>query len=65
MTELTVDDVATLARVLDLALTEDDLMEAMHWLNMVVSQVESFSHPDLDTTEPIPFLPLDEVDDGL
>ena len=43
---------------------EDDLGEITHRLNVLISGIEGFSHPDLDKVDPLPFHPLEEVGSG-
>ena len=62
MPDFTFEEVAALARVAGLALSDDDLTEVTHRLNVILAGVERISHPDLDTVDPVPFYPLDEVD---
>ena len=62
MSDLTFDEVATLARATGIVLNAADLVEVTHRLNVAISGVEEFSHPDLDTINPLPFRPLEEVD---
>ena len=64
MSDLTFEETAALSRVLGLVLSDDDLVEVTHRLNMIISRIETISHPDLDTVAPIPFLPLEEFDNG-
>ena len=64
MPDLTPDQVKTLAGALGLDVTDDDLLEVTHRLNVLTSSVEGFSHPDLDTVDPVPYYPLEEVDRG-
>lgn len=64
MADLTFEEVAALSRVLDLVLSDDDLVEVTHRLNMLISRMEAISHPDLDTVAPLPFLPLEDFDYG-
>ena len=60
MPDLTPDQVKTLASALGLDVTDDDLVEVTHRLNVLTSSVEGFSHPDLDTVDPVPFYPLSD-----
>ncbi len=64
MPDLTPDQVKTLAGALGLDVTDDDLVEVTHRLNVLTSSVEGFSHPDLDAVDPVPFYSLEEVDRG-
>ena len=43
-------------------MSEEDLVEVTHRLNVIISGIENFSHPDLDKVDPVPFRPLDEID---
>ena len=64
MPDLAFDEVKVLARAAGVVLSDDDLVEVTHRLNVIVSGIERFSHPDLDASNPLPFRPLEEVDDG-
>ena len=64
MPDFTPDQVKALAGTLGLDVTDDDLVEVTHRLNVLTSSVERFSHPDLDTVDPVPYYPLEEVDRG-
>jgi hypothetical protein len=64
MSDLTFNEVAALAKAAGVTLSEDDVVEVTHRLNVTISGVENFSHPDLYTIEPVPFRPLEEMDDG-
>ena len=60
MPDISPDEVKTLARTLGINVTDDDLVEVTHRLNVMTSSVERFSHPDLDTVDPVPFYPLSD-----
>lgn len=60
MSDLTPEQVKTLASALGLDVTDDDLVEVTHRLNVLTSSVEGFSHPDLDTVDPVSFYPLSD-----
>lgn len=62
MSDLTYEEVAALARAAGVVVNDDDLIEVTHRLNVTVSAIARFSHPDLDTVNPLPFRPLEEVD---
>lgn len=64
MPELTPQEVRTLARAAGVIVSEDDLTEVTHRLNVTVEGIEKFSHPDLDKVNPLPFRPLEEVDNA-
>ncbi len=53
-----------LAHSLGLEVDEEDLVEATHRLNVIVAGVERFSHPGLDSVDPVPFPPLEEASHG-
>ena len=61
MADLTFEEVQALARAAGVVLNADDLVEVTHRLNVLISRIESFSHSDLDTVDPTPFHPLEEV----
>ena len=63
MSDLTFEETAMLSRVLGMVLSDGDLVEITHRLNVIISRIEAISHPDLDTVVPIPFLPLEDSDD--
>lgn len=64
MTDLSYEDVATLARVAGVRLAADDLKDVTHRLNMLRSRLEQFDYPGLEAFDPVPFFPLEEgVDD--
>ena len=60
MTDLSYEDVATIARVAGLRLAADDLVDVTHHLNLLISGLEQFDTLDLQTCDPVPFFPLDE-----
>ena len=64
MKELTFEEVAILARANGFELNQGELTEVTHRLNTIISDVESFSHPDLESVEPVTFRPLEETDNG-
>ncbi len=64
MSDLTFQEVAALAKASGVVVSEDDLEEVTHRLNVTITGVEEFSHPDLDSVNPLPFRPLEEVDDS-
>jgi len=64
MSSLTFQEVATLASAVGLVMSDDDLVEVTHRLNVILGRMEKISHPDLDDVAPIPFLPLEDVDHG-
>ena len=61
MPDLMPDHVKILADSLGLKIDEEDLTEVTHRLNVIVSGVERFSHPGLDSVDPIPFPRLEEA----
>ena len=63
MSDLTSEEVAALARAAGLVVSDDDLLEVTHRLNVTISGIEKFTHPDLGTITPLPFRSLEEVDD--
>ena len=62
MPDLSFDEVRVLAKASSLEVSEEDLVEVTHRLNVIISGIENFSHPDLDKVAPVPFRPLDEID---
>ena len=62
MPDLNFDEVRVLAKASSLEVSEEDLVEVTHRLNVIISGIENFSHPDLDKVDPVPFRPLDEID---
>ena len=64
MPDITPDNAKILADSLGLKIAEEDLAEVTHRLNVIVSGVERFSHPGLDSVDPVPFPPLDEARHG-
>ena len=64
MPDLTPDGVKILADSLGLKIDEEDLTEVTHRLNVIVAGVERFSHPGLDSVDPVPFPRLEEAGDG-
>tara|TARA_Y100000588_G_scaffold353016_1_gene406118 strand:+ start:762 stop:953 length:192 start_codon:yes stop_codon:yes gene_type:complete len=62
MPDLSFDEVRVLAKASSLEVSEEDLVEVTHRLNVIISGIENFSHPDLDKVDPVPFRPLDEID---
>ena len=64
MPDVTSEEARTLARAIGLDISDEDLVEVTHRLNVIISGVEGFSHPDLHTVDPVPFRPLEEVGDG-
>ena len=64
MADLTPEEVKTLAKAAGVKVLEDDLVEITHRLNVLISGIEGFSHPDLDKVDPLPFHPLEEVGSG-
>ena len=64
MPDVTPDQVKILARSVGLEVDEEDLVEVTHRLNVIVAGVERFSHPGLDSVDPIPFPPLEEAGHG-
>lgn len=64
MSSLAFQEVATLASAVGLVMSDDDLVEVTHRLNVILGRMEKISHPDLDDVAPIPFLPLEYVDHG-
>ena len=61
MPDITPDNAKILADSLGLKIDEEDLAEVTHRLNVIVAGVERFSHPGLDSVDPVPFPPLDEA----
>ena len=64
MADLTPQEVQTLAKAAGVNVLEEDLVEITHRLNVLISGIEGFSHPDLDKVDPLPFHPLEEVGSG-
>ena len=64
MADLTPQEVQTLAKAAGVNVLEEDLTEITHRLNVLISGIEDFSHPDLDKVDPLPFHPLEEVGSG-
>jgi hypothetical protein len=64
MSDLSFNDVASLAKAAGVKLDQDDLVEVTHRLNVTIEGVEQFSHPELHTIEAVPFHPLDEPAEG-
>ena len=64
MADLTPEEVKTLAKAAGVKLVEDDVTEITHRLNVLITGIEDFSHPDLDKVDPLPFHPLEEVGSG-
>ena len=62
MPDLSFDEVRVLAKASSLEVSEEDLVEVTHRLNVIISGIENFSHADLDKVDPVPFRPLDEID---
>ena len=62
MPDLSFDEVRVLAKASSLEVSEEDLVEVTHRLNVIISGIENLSHPDLDKVDPVPFRPLDEID---
>ena len=60
MTDLSYEDVVTMARVAGLTLAADDLVDVTHHLNLLISGLEQFDTLDLQTCDPVPFFPLEE-----
>ena len=63
MSNLTLEEVAALAKAAGLVVSDDDLLEVTHRLNVTISGIEKFTHPALDTITPLPFRPLEDVND--
>lgn len=64
MADLTPQEVQTLAKAAGVNVLEEDLTEITHRLNVLISGIQDFSHPDLDKVDPLPFHPLEEVGSG-
>ncbi len=64
MSKLTNGEVKVLAKAAGVNVPEDDLPEVTHRLNVLISGIEAFSHPDLDKVDPLPFHALDEATNG-
>jgi len=64
MMGLTIEDVAALARVANLEMSDEDLMEVTYRLDLILRKMERISHPALDEVVPLPFLPFEELPDG-
>lgn len=62
--ELTIRDVATLARVAGLEMSDEDLREVTYRLDVMLGKMARISHPDLDAVVPLPFLSLEEICSG-
>ncbi len=63
--ELTIQDVATLARVANLEMSDEDMKEVALRLEVILRKMERISHPDLDAVAPLPFLPFEDIHNGL
>jgi len=63
--ELTIQDVATLGRVADLEMSDEDMKEVALRLEVILRKMEGISHPDLDAVVPLPFLPFEDIRNGL
>jgi len=63
MGDFSFEEVAGMARANGLVLTNEDLIEVTHRLNASIAGIEQFSHPELDSIDPLPFRPLEEMDD--
>ena len=61
MPDVTPDQVKILAHSVGLQVDGEDLAEVTHRLNVIVAGVERFSHPGLDSVDPVPFPPLEEA----
>lgn len=61
MPDFSFEEVETVARVMGLTLSDDDLVDVTHRLNVIVSELERISHPNLDVVDPAPFLPLEDT----
>jgi Asp-tRNA(Asn)/Glu-tRNA(Gln) amidotransferase C subunit len=64
MADLTVEEVAALARSVGLTLSQEDVVDVAHRLNMILYGMENISHPDLDQVDPLAFVPFDEGQNG-
>ena len=64
MADLTPEEVKVLAKAAGVKLVEGDVVEITHRLNVLITGIEGFSHPDLDKVDPLPFHPLEEVGSG-
>ena len=64
MADLTPEEVQVLAKAAGVKLVEGDVTEITHRLNVLITGIENFSHPDLDKVDPLPFHPLEEVGGG-
>jgi Asp-tRNA(Asn)/Glu-tRNA(Gln) amidotransferase C subunit len=58
------DEVAALARMASVGVTEEDLVDITYRINAILSSLEAFSDPGLDEVDPAPYLPFDEVKHG-
>ncbi|MFC2105584.1 hypothetical protein ACFLS5_04000 [Candidatus Bipolaricaulota bacterium] len=62
--ELTNQEVAILARVAGLEMSDEDLKEVAFRLEVMLRKMDTISHPDLDVITPLPFLPFEEIRSG-
>ena len=61
MRDLTFHEVSTLSTFNGFDLSEEDVTEVTHRLNTIIASVDGFAHPDLETTEPEIFHPLEDT----
>lgn len=66
MPDLTLDQVAALARAAELPMTDEDLVEVTHRLNAFLEALTSLVDLPLDSVEPTPFgvAPVPFADEG-
>jgi Asp-tRNA(Asn)/Glu-tRNA(Gln) amidotransferase C subunit len=59
--ELTIQDVAALARATNLEMSDEDAEEVTLRLEVILRKMEGISHPGLDAAVPLPFLPFEGI----
>jgi Asp-tRNA(Asn)/Glu-tRNA(Gln) amidotransferase C subunit len=64
MTRMSREDVAALARMVSLDVTDEDLVDITYRMDLILGDLEAFSDPQLDEVDPSPFLPFEEENDG-
>jgi hypothetical protein len=60
MSDYSCEEVEAAARAMGLTLTDDDLLDVTHRLNVIVAGLKTISHPQLDEMDPAPFLPPED-----
>lgn len=63
MVNLSTDGVTALAHAAGLAVSDEDLIDVTHRINVLLSGMEKITHPDLDSVDPALFLPPEEQND--